>query len=521
MGAFFPVTLLAIVLFMLTVKAWIPSPRIGGAHKLSQAKVNPPVEGEDKAFWNANAQAALLKQLNVTNKVKKAKNIIFFLGDGMSGATVTAARIQKGNQTGRWEHETLTWEEFPHSAQIKTYNTNSQVVDSASAATAFLCGVKANLWTVGVDENVLQLNCTDGLNKTFHTDSIAKWFQDAGRSSGIVTTTRVTHATPAGAYAHSANRGWEDDATMLKTGQDPDVCEDIAEQLVLNNPGNQFKVIMGGGRQRFLPYDVIDEEEGLGGYRQDGKNLLHLWKEDKEAQGANWSYVWNKHDLLAVDTANTDYLLGLFAYSHMDYMLERDSEMDPSLPEMTKAAIEVLQRDDNGFFLLVEGGRIDQAHHENKARKALTETLEFDEAVQMALSMTDPEETMIVVHADHGQPITINGYPFRHNDILGIGDVSSVDNLTYTTLLYGNGPGYEVTEEGKRPDPSQDDLSDINYRYTSAVPQTSAYHSGEDVGVWVTGPHSHLFTGVYEQNYIAHAMAYAACVGEGITFCDN
>ncbi|KAK7007051.1 hypothetical protein SK128_027903, partial [Halocaridina rubra] len=94
-----------------------------------------------------------------------------------------------------------------------TYNTNSQVVDSASSATAFLCGVKGNLWTVGVDSNVLQSNCTDALNTSFHAHSIAKWFQDAGRSAGIVTTTRVTHATPAGAFAHSANRGWEDDAS--------------------------------------------------------------------------------------------------------------------------------------------------------------------------------------------------------------------------------------------------------------------------------------------------------------------
>nr|QIJ77960.1 alkaline phosphatase [Macrobrachium nipponense] len=521
--ATFLVAVLVGILLLSASASWppTPGPRIGGGHKISQATVNPPVPGEDKTYWREEAQETLRRQLNLTNTVRKAKNIIFFLGDGMGVGTITAARILKGSQTGRWERESLSWEDFPHSAHIKTYNTNSQVVDSASSATAFLCGVKGNLWTVGVDANVLQVNCTDALNETFHTDSIAKWFQDAGRSAGFVTTTRVTHATPAGAYAHSANRGWEDDAIMVKTGQDPDVCDDIAEQLILKDPGNKFKVIMGGGRQRLLPQSVIDVEEGVGGYRLDGKDLISMWKSDKDSKGVSSAYVWNREDLLALDTANTDYLLGLFAYSHMDYLLDRKPKMDPSLPEMTKAAIEVLRRDENGYFLMVEGGRIDQAHHENKARKALTETLEFDEAVQMALAMTDPLDTLIIVTVDHAQPLTINGYPNRHNDILGVGDVSGVDNIPYTALLYGNGPGYDVTEEGKRPDPSKLNLTDSNYRQTAAIPQSSSYHSGEDVGLWVTGPHSHLFTGVYEQNYIAHALAYAACVGEGLTFCDE
>lgn len=482
----------------------------------------PFINKEDRDFWNSDAQSVLQKQLKIFQQKRQAKNVILFLGDGMSTATVTATRILKGQRSGKWEREVMEWDNFPHSAMLKTYTTDSQVADSAASATAYLCGVKGNLGTIGVDVNVQKENCTAQQDSTFHTDSIAKWFQDAGKSTGLVTTMRVTHATPAGAYAHIADREWEDDHEITGDGEDANGCDDIAEQLILNDPGRNFKVIMGGGRRVFLPKNLADvEEKYRKGYRSDGKNLINTWINTKKRQGSRAKYVWNRDDLLATDTSNTDYLLGLFAYSHMDYLLERDHSMDPSLPEMTKAAIEVLQKDNNGFFLLVEGGLIDHGHHGNKAIKALTETLEMDEAVEMAKKMTNSVDTLIVVTADHSHTMTINGYPSRHTDILGLGDYSDEDYMPFTTILYGNGPGYRSTVNGHRPDPSEDDLHDLNYRQAGAVPINSAAHAGEDVGIWASGPFSHLFTGVYEQNYIPHALAYAACVGNGITFCGN
>ncbi|KAK7082385.1 hypothetical protein SK128_001271 [Halocaridina rubra] len=468
------------------------------------------------AFWRQDAQERLQKQLQIVNKVQQAKNIIFFLGDGMGIPIVTAARFFKGNITGKWEHETMVWEEFPNFALSKPYTTNTQVADSASSATAYLCGVKANRRTLGVDSNVLIGNCSTQMNSSYHTSSIAKWFQDAGRSAGIVTNMRVTHATPAGAYAHIAERDWEDDDAVTIDGEDPNFCDDIAEQLILNDPGKNFKVIMGGGRRHMTPSNVTDVEEGRGGHRNDGKDLIAIWQEEKEALGVNASYVWHRDDLLAVDIENTDYLMGLFAYSHMDYVVDRDPQSDPTLPEMTEIAIKMLQKDQNGFFLLVEGGKIDHGSHANMAIRVVTETVEFDEAVQVALNMTDPEETIILVTADHSHTLTINGYPPRQNDILGIGDVSDVDGIPITTVLFGNGPGFRFS----RPDPSDDNLHSKIYRQDSTVPFTSAHHGGEDVGIWATGPLSHLFTGVYEQNYIPHALAYATCVGDGATFCD-
>ncbi|KAK7068248.1 hypothetical protein SK128_016213 [Halocaridina rubra] len=142
----------------------------------------------------------------------------------------------------------------------------------------------------------------------------------------------------------------------------------------------------------------------------------------------------------------------------MAFAIDRDVS-NPSLEEMTKAAIEVLQKDQNGFFLFVEGGNIDKAHHLNEHRSALEEALEFEKAIATANAMTDPEDTLIIVTADHSQPLVINGYPERGSDILGLGDFSDVDGMPFTTLLYTNGPGYKGEDGGDRPDPSQEDYS--------------------------------------------------------------
>ncbi|XP_068218849.1 alkaline phosphatase-like [Palaemon carinicauda] len=475
---------------------------------------------EDKDFWIKDAQEALTKQLGIKLREKQAKNVIFFLGDGMSLSTVTAARILKGSKTGKFERETLSWEEFDFAALSKTYNTEDIVTDSAASATAYLSGVKTNQAIIGLDVNGIYENCSTQNDPSIHTPSIAQWFLDAGRSAGLVTTTRVTHATPAGVYAHVADRKWEDDDHILDDYQDPNTCDDIAEQLVYGETGKHLKVVLGGGRRSFRPREEPDVEDGSAGYRSDGVNLIHSWLEEKEKMGVSAAYVWNKDDLMAVDLQNTDYLMGLFDHSHMDTVLTRDLTMDPTLPEMTKIAIEMLSKDPNGYFLLVEGGRIDLMHHGNEVRQALYETLDFEEAVSMALSLTDPEETIILVTADHGHTLNINGYAERNQDIFGYGGTSNVDYKLYTTLSYGNGPGFRLTPDG-RYEPTLEDLDDIYFYYTSGIPKTSSTHDGTDVGIWVHGPFAHLFTSVYEENYIPHALAYAACVGHGRTFCDK
>ena len=193
---------------------------------------------------------------------------------------------------------------------------------------------------------------------------------------------------------------------------------------------------------------------------------------------------------------------------------------DPTLAEMTIKALEILKAKENGFVVFIEAGRIDTGHHGNTARKALDETLQLDAAVTAALELVDLEETLIIVTADHSHAMTINGYPDRGHDIFGLGGHGQ-DDLYYSTLMYGTGPGYkEPDENGGRYDISQDDMEYVAYRFMAAAPKPSSGHSGEDV-TDAAGPQSHLFRGLYQQNYIPHVLAYAACIGDGLQYCDN
>ncbi|XP_069680535.1 membrane-bound alkaline phosphatase-like [Periplaneta americana] len=479
-------------------------------------------EQEDSEFWVDGAQSTLNEKLKTPLLTGQAKNVIMFLGDGLSIPTMAAARAYLGQSQGQTGEETvLSFEAFPHSGLSKTYCVDSQVADSACSATAYLGGVKANIGTIGVTGRVQVNDCAAMMNVSNQVTSILKWSQDSGKSTGVVTTTRVTHASPAGAYAHIANRDWENDAAVRNSQQDSDVCNDIAEQLVKDLPGRDIKVILGGGRKEFRPRNFTDEE-GTSGSREDNADLISAWKLDKEERNAKYEYVWNKEQLLGIDYANTEFVLGLFDRDHMEYHLLADLEADPTLEEMTRAAVQTLSKDPNGFFLFVEGGRIDQGHHATKAHLALDEAVEFAKAIQAAADLTSEEDTLIVVTADHAHTMTYNGYPTRGNDIFGISGVSSVDSHPYSTLSYANGPGYKHPDsDGDRYDISKDNMADVDYEYPATVPLSSETHGGDDVAVFARGPWSHLYAGSFEQNFIPHVMAYASCVGSGLTVCNG
>lgn len=326
------------------------------------------------------------------------------------------------------------------------------MADSACSATAYLCGVKANHATIGVTGKVKLGDYVAGDNTDNHVDSIVQWAQHAGKATGIVTTTRVTHASPAGTYAHTSHRDWECDANIPPAAIN---ARDIASQLIFNDPGRSMNVIFGGGRSKFLPAHVLDNE-GIRGRRHDGIDLIETWRNEK---GANGQYVTNRRQLLALNQTYSEYVLGLFAASHMPYNLDADHEKHPTLAEMTMAAIHQLSRNPKGYFLFVEGGRIDHAHHENKARKALDETVQFSEAVRMAQQMTNDEETLIVVTADHAHTMSISGYSARGEDILGLSsELSNKDRRPFTTLNYATGPKMMVQPNGTRTDLSNVDF---------------------------------------------------------------
>ncbi|XP_043975547.1 alkaline phosphatase, tissue-nonspecific isozyme isoform X1 [Gambusia affinis] len=480
---------------------------------LSRAKV----EEENPEFWRSKAKQTLQSVLDRKLNTNVAKNVILFLGDGMGITTYTAARILKGqlqHQTG--EETVMTMDTFPHVGLAKTYSVDFQIPDSAATATAYLCGVKTNLNTIGVSAATRNGVCRT--QKGNEVTSILKWAKDAGKSVGIVTTTRVQHATPAAAYAHSASRKWYSDADMPDAAQ-RDNCTDIASQLIKNI---DIDVIIGGGRKYMTPRGTKDPEYSWDlsswGTRRDGRNLIQEWQSMKTGKVAH--YVWNKSDFDAVDPEATDYLMALFEPGDLRYEVERDPSTDPSIVETTEKAIRILQKNPRGFFLLVEGGRIDQAHHAGRAYMALHEAVAFDNAIAKGLELTKEDETLTIVTADHSHPLTFNGFPFRGQSILGKSPLWGTDFLPYTTLMYGNGPGHKIIN-GKRPDIRNVDTKDKNYVQLSAAPVDSTTHSGEDVAVLARGPMAHLFSGVQEQNYIAHAMGYAACMGADLRHCDG
>ncbi|XP_051844273.1 alkaline phosphatase, tissue-nonspecific isozyme [Antechinus flavipes] len=480
-----------------------------------------PEHEKNPQYWRDQAQQTLQQALKLQElNTNVAKNVILFLGDGMGVSTVTAARILKGQLHHRpGEDFQLEMDKFPFVALSKTYNTNAQVPDSAGTATAYLCGVKSNEGTLGVSAAVTRSQCNT--TKGNEVTSILHWAKDAGKSVGIVTTTRVNHATPSAAYAHSADRDWYSDNEMppeaLTQG-----CKDIAYQLIHNVP--DIEVIMGGGRKYMFPKNTTDveykDDEKARGTRLDGQFLTNVWK-DKKPRNKNAHYVWNRMQLLELDLDRVDFLLGLFEPMDLAYELNRNNQTDPSLTEMVEVAIKILKKNPKGFFLLVEGGRIDHGHHEGKAKQALHEAVEMDRAIGLAGSLTSLKDTLTVVTADHSHVFTFGGYTHRGNSIFGLAPMlSDTDKKPFTSILYGNGPGYKVVA-GERENVSTVDYAHVNYQAQSAVPLRSETHGGEDVAVFAKGPMAHLLHGVHEQNYIPHVMAYASCIGANKDHCKS
>jgi alkaline phosphatase len=272
------------------------------------------------------------------------------------------------------------------------------------------------------------------------------------------------------------------------------------------------------------------EDQGTKGGRLDGRDLTAEWLTKPHA-----AYVWNKSQFAAVNPANTSHLLGLFERSHMKYETDRatDTGGEPSLSEMTGKAIDILAKNKKGFFLMVEGGRIDHAHHAGNAYRALTEAIEFSHAVKTALEKTNPQKTLIIVTADHSHVLTIAGYPQRGNSILGKviepGQTQLAKDLSghpYTTLSYANGPGYTGASDKQpqgsksyphepssstgitagRPDLTTVDTTASNYLQEATIPLSNETHGGEDVAIYATGPGAYLVHGVQEQNVIFHIM---------------
>lgn len=477
---------------------------------------------------------------NLQQTSNRAKNVILFVGDGMGVSTLTAARILQGQNNGQnGEEGLLSFEDFPYTALVKTYNVDAQTPDSAGTMTAMVSGIKTDVGVIGVDEDVERGDCTTAQGNEVAT--ALEMAEIAGMATGVISTARITHATPAATYAKSADRNWEDSSDMPQAAVDSG-CEDIASQLVNFESNLEARyqgididgidVVMGGGRRHFLPKDAQynvekDATAGAEGDRTDGRHLINEWK----AQYSQGTYINNQADFDAIDVTSTEPVFALFNESHMQYEADRDNDIsgEPSLTEMTQKAIQILDNNDKGFFLTIEAGRIDHGHHAGNAYNALEDTIELADAVQAAMDNTHPEETLILVTADHSHVFTIAGYPKRGNPILGkvipVGsDAPSLadDGMPYTTVGYTNGRGYKdlMTETNAdvgydhdivhtRVDLGAVDTTAPGFHQESHVPLSSETHAGEDISLHAKGPGAHLAQGVIEQSNVFHIIQQA------------
>ena len=496
------------------------------------------------ASASSNVEVATVssqQELNamVENLRGTAKNVILFVGDGMGVSTVTAARILDGQMKGlAGEENQLSFDRFPFSGLSKTYNVDAQTPDSAGTMTAMMSGIKTDVGVIGVDEDIERGDCSTVAGNELVT--ALELAEIAGKSTGIISTARITHATPAATYAKSADRNWEDVSDMPEAAVTAG-CTDIADQLVnfeanleANFEGldvDGIEVVMGGGRRHFLPKDAAfnspDAASTVEGDRTDGRDLTAEW----QAMYTNGVYVYDQSGFDGIDTETTERVFALFNESHMQYAADRDNDIagEPSIAEMTSAAINILDNNDEGFFLMVESGRIDHAHHAGNAYGALHDTIAFAEAIAAADALTNDEDTLIIVTADHGHVFTIAGYPKRGNPILGkvvnVGAddaATAADGTPYTTLGYTNGLGFrnlgDVTNSDASyldgPDTGRKDITDVDtttpgYHQEALIPLGSETHSGEDVGIYAKGPGAFLVNGTNEQSVIFHVMDFA------------
>jgi len=280
-----------------------------------------------------------------------AVDIILFIGDGMGENHRKAAQwVSVG------KNQQLHIDKMPIKGWMKTASANSIITDSAAGMTAIVTGSKTNNGMISVT--------SDGKVLT----TILEQAKQLGKSTGLVTTTQISHATPAALVAHLFNR----ESTL-----------NIAAQMLAAN----VDVLLGGGEDDFLPTTEIGYYPALG-KRLDGRHLI------REARLAAYTFVFNNQTLMSIPQS-TSKLLGLFADEGMIF------PHSPTLAEMTSQAIEILSKNPKGFFLMVEAGQIDWESHANNARNMIENVINLDKAVQVAQNYAKTNDTLIIVTADH------------------------------------------------------------------------------------------------------------------------
>ncbi|MBO1626453.1 alkaline phosphatase [Bacillus arachidis] len=402
----------------------------------------------------------------------KIKNVIVLIGDGMGPSYMTAHRYMKDNPK-TFEMESTEFDKHLVGTQ-KTYpeDEHQNITDSASAATAMSAGVKTYNAAIAVDNDKAEVK------------TVLEQAKAQGKSTGLVATSEITHATPAAFGAHDISRKNMDA-----------IANDYFDEKI--NGKHKVDVLLGGGVNNFLRKD---------------RNLTEEFKK------SGYSYVTDREQLL---NDKSDQILGLFAPGGLDKMIDRN-EKAPSLEEMTNAAINRLNKNDKGFFLMVEGSQIDWAGHDNDVVSAMSEMEDFEKAFKAAIEFAKKDKhTLVIATADHstgGFSLGVNGeYNFDANAIKAAkrtpdfmaNEIAKGANVEETLKTYID---LQLTpEEIKSVNdiaPSKDVTKIDNaieeiFNKRSFTGWTTGGHTGEDVNVYAFGPGKYLFTGVQENTNIA------------------
>ncbi|HEX7071737.1 MAG TPA: alkaline phosphatase [Rhodothermales bacterium] len=407
------------------------------------------------------------------------KNVILFISDGCGPASFTLAREYRrflGEKRG------LAIDAI-QKGSVHTYSTTSRVTDSAAGATAYACGVKTFNGAIAVDT----------LERPIAT--LLEGAESLGKATGLVTTTRITHATPASFSAHVADRGSENDIALQQLAQD-------------------IEVLFGGGRRHFLP--STDEDSG----REDARNLL------EEARSAGYSVIGSRDELLGASEVP---VLGLFASSDLPFEIDRDEDESPSLAEMTRAAIELLDDDPDGFFLMVEGGRIDHAAHGNDVAAHVHDILAYDAAVEEALRFArENGATLIVATSDHetggltlGRNVRGSAVYAWHPEVIhrvkgshGAMEDRIEDGLSDPRQILREVAGITDPTDGElalfegaeSADRLVDAVAEVIDR-RAVIGWTSGGHTAVDVNLYAFGPGSDRFIGHHDNTFVGRTIA--------------
>ncbi|BAQ12047.1 alkaline phosphatase [Bacillus sp. OxB-1] len=422
------------------------------------------------------------------NNKNEPTNVIMMVMDGTSAGATSLARWYKG--------EDLAMDEIVIGG-VRTHSAESAITDSAPAATALATGHKSNDKIVGLLPELVNTPGVEAVDPEDAFKPVANVLEGAklhGKATGIISTSEIQHATPAGFSAHATHRS---------------NYQDIAEQQVYQ----EIDVVLGGGKESLLPGEGKNS-------RVDGEDLTKVLDEK------GYDFVETREELFQT---NSDKIWGSFAPSALAYDFDREttSHHEPTLAEMTKKAIDTLSTDEDGFFLFVEGSKVDWAAHANDPIGIISDVLAFDDAVQEALDFAKKDgNTMVIAVSDHGNsgitmgnvntnsnypeiPVSTYIDPLKKATMTAEGALKQLkddrSNMKEVAELYGLDNLTETEVEALKASESlQADMSKMLSNRANIGFSTGG-HTGEDVFLYAYGPSKPY--GLVDNTDLAKTMA--------------